>query len=130
MKTSSLLAAVPVVFLACSTADNFGPVCTQEFRPGLAVYVNDSVTNTPAASGASLVTRDGAYKDSVAFPAGQPDRDPQPLYSAGERPGTYQVTVTKPGNLPWTKTNVVVTANECHVNTVTLTARLVATTPH
>jgi hypothetical protein len=108
--------------VACSGSTS--PVCTQEFRPGIAVYVNDSLTNAGIASGASLVVREGTYKDSVAAPNGRPDLDNSPLFAAGERAGTYQVTVTKTGYAGWVKSNVRVTANECHVNTVTLTALL------
>jgi hypothetical protein len=108
--------------VACSGSTS--PVCTQEFRPGIAVYVNDSVTHAGIASGASLVVRDGSYKDSVAAPDGRPDLNTSPLFAAGERAGTYQVEVTKTGYAVWMKSDVRVTANECHVNTVTLTALL------
>ena len=108
--------------VACSGSTS--PVCTQEFRPGIAVYVNDSSTNAGIASGASLVVREGTYKDSIAAPNARPDLDNSPLFAAGERAGTYQVTVTKTGYAGWVKSNVRVTANECHVNTVTLTALL------
>ncbi len=127
MKSFLTLAIVALALSGCSRSSATGPLCTAEFRYGLAVYVNDSLTNTPAASGASLVVRDGTFKDSVAWPAGRPDLNTAPLASAGERAGTYQVTVTKPGNLPWTMNDVRVTANQCHVNQVKLTARLVAT---
>lgn len=126
VKTFSTL-VIAVVLLGCSSSP-MEAVCTLEFRYGLVVYVNDSLTNTPVASGASLVVRDGSYKDSVAYPAASPDLNALPLASAGERAGTYQVTVTKPGNLPWSMNNVRVTANQCHVNQVKLTARLVPTT--
>ena len=120
--------AVALYLAACSSSKSTGMACTEEFRYGLAVYVNDSLTNTPIASGASLVARDGTYKDSVAFPSARPDLDPYALNSAGERAGTYQLTVTRPGYLPWSKNNVRVTANVCHVNGVSVTARLVPTT--
>ncbi|HJQ12600.1 MAG TPA: hypothetical protein VJ840_16325 [Gemmatimonadaceae bacterium] len=123
VKVASVPILIAVLFSGCS--NSIETACTQEFRPGLIVYVNDSLTNTPGASGASLVARDGSFKDSVAYPSGRPDLDASPLYSAGERPGTYQITVTKTGNLPWSMNNVRVTANQCHVNQVTLTARLV-----
>ena len=127
MKTLSALAMIVVALLGCSSSP-IDAVCTLEFRYGLVVYVNDSLTNTPVASGSSLVARDGSYKDSVAYPAGRPELNALPLVSAGERAGTYQVTVTKPGNIPWSMNNVRVTANQCHVNEVKLTARLVPTT--
>jgi hypothetical protein len=108
---------------ACSAAST-SPVCTQEFRPALMVYVKDSLTNTGTASGASLIVREGTYKDSVAFPNGKPELNDLNLNAAGERAGTYQVAVSKPGYATWIKSNVRVTKNECHVNTVQLTALL------
>jgi hypothetical protein len=108
--------------VACSGSTS--PVCTLEFRPGLAVYVKDSVTRAGVASGASLVVREGSYKDSVAAENSRPDLDNSPLLAAGERSGTYQVTVLKPGYAAWLQSNVRVTNNKCHVNTVNLTALL------
>jgi hypothetical protein len=108
---------------ACSAAST-SPICTQELRPALMVYVKDSLTNTGTASGASLVARDGTFKDSVAFPGARSDLDNLNLNAAEERAGTYVVTVSKPGYATWIKSNVRVTKNECHVNTVQLTALL------
>ena len=108
--------------VACSGSTS--PVCTLEFRPGVAVYVKDSLTSAGVASGASLVVREGSYKDSVAAPDSRPDLDDSPLFAAGERAGTYQVTVLKPGYAAWLQSNVRVTSNRCHVNTVNLTALL------
>jgi hypothetical protein len=108
--------------VACSGSTS--PVCTDEFRPGLVVFVKDSVTRAGVASGASLVVREGSYKDSVAAPDSTPFLDNLSLDAAGERSGTYQVTVLKRGYATWLKSNVRVTSNVCHVNTVTLTALL------
>jgi hypothetical protein len=109
---------------AVACAGSTSPVCTQEFRPGVVVYVKDSLTKAGVASGASLVVREGSYKDSVAAMNSSPDQDNFPLSAAGERSGTYQVTVLKPGYATWLQSNVRVTSNVCHVNTVTLTALL------
>jgi hypothetical protein len=43
---------------------------------------------------------------------------------AYEKPGTYEVTVQQTGYRLWTRTNVQVTRDECHVQTVSLTALL------
>jgi len=117
----TLLAAV-----GCSGSPS--GVCTMEFRYGLSVYVKDSLTGTAIASGASLVARDGAFKDSVSAPSGIPELNALPLLTAGERAGTYQVSVSKPGYLPWLRSNVRITANECHVNPTSVTALLQPTT--
>ncbi len=44
--------------------------------------------------------------------------------AAGERAGTYDVTIRRPGYSSFSQTGVVVTKNECHVNPVRLEARL------
>ena len=95
-----------------------------EFRYGLSVYVKDSLTGSAIASGASLVVRDGAFTDSVSHPSGTPELNAFPLLTAGERAGTYQISVSKPGYLQWSRSNVRITANECHVNPVSVTALL------
>lgn len=41
---------------------------------------------------------------------------------AYEKPGTYAVTVEQTGYRLWTRGNVPVTRDECHVQTVSLTA--------
>ena len=122
--TKIFVAWCPILIGAAACSGSTSPVCTTEFRPGITVYVNDSLTNAGIASGASLVVRDGSYKDSVAAPDGRPDLNSSPLFAAGERAGVYQVEVTKTGYAGWVKSDVEVTANQCHVNTVTLTARL------
>ena len=99
-------------------------VCTAELRFGVVVRVTDSVTARPAASGSTLVIREGTYVDSMSIPAARPDLDELTFGGAGERAGTYTVTVTKSGYRPWTRTGVRVTKGECHVNQVQLEARL------
>ena len=99
-------------------------VCTLELRSGVSVSVRDSTTGAFAASGAKLVVRDGAYADSVSLPATPGATDAMSLGGAGERPGVYSLTVTKPGYRDWVKTGVRVTKGDCHVNTVALTALL------
>lgn len=104
--------------------------CTTDFRFGLVVYVQDSVTGAWAASGARLLTEDAKGVADAgdqyfsAFPADRPELDPQPLLGAGERAGTYRVTVRKAGYADWVRTGVRVTEDECHVRQVELLARL------
>lgn len=96
--------------------------CSAVYIFAIQVYVQDSVSRAMTASGAQLIVRDGAYTDSVSF--NQPGTDSQPLEAAGERPGTYTVTVRKSGYQDWTRSNVQVSKGECHVQTVTLTSLL------
>jgi hypothetical protein len=99
--------------------------CTADLRFGLIVTVVDSLTNAPPAS-ATLIARTAAAVDSVGphspLPTGQ--GAVLVLSAAPERPGTYDLTVRAAGYRDWTRTGVRVTADECHVRRVELTARL------
>ena len=99
-------------------------VCPSDFRYALAVTVQDSATGAYAASGARLVVREGVYADSTEYPPGRPELNREPLQAAGERAGTYEVAVRKAGYMDWVQHGVAVDANECHVETRRLTARL------
>jgi hypothetical protein len=97
--------------------------CTEEVRPGIRVEVRDSVTGEPAAAGARLIARDGAYADtSDQLPA--PYTDPLSLRAADERAGWYDVSVEKTGYRDWRRRPIRVTKDRCHVRTVQLRVRL------
>ena len=120
-----LLAVALLTIGGCDLLDNkLGVDCTDNFVFGLEVAVQDSSTGAPAASGAQLIAQDGAWADTVGFPPTRPDLDALPLVGAGERAGTFTVTVRKAGFRDWQRSGIVVTADECHVHTVELTARL------
>ncbi len=97
--------------------------CTAEARPGLSVTVLDEPTARPLLTGVTVTARDGAHAESVTTSFGG-------LYSlAYERPGRYDLTVTHADYRPWTRTGVVVLADDCHVITVGVTASLTPATP-
>ena len=98
--------------------------CSTDYVYAVNVQVKDSVSNAMSASGAQMIARDGIYVDSVSAAANRPEVDALPLHAAGEREGTYTVTVRKSGFRDWTRANVQVTKGECHVNAVNLTALL------
>lgn len=99
-------------------------MCTADFRFGISVQVQDSVTGAWIGSGATLIARDGAYVDSVTGPFGRPDADDAALATAGERAGTYDLVVRHDGYRPWSRTGVKVEADECHVHPVSILARM------
>ena len=93
--------------------------CTDELYPGIALELQDSVTGYRTGVGATVIAVDGAYADTgMTFPGNAI------FYMAHERAGTYSVTAELSGYQKWTKTGVVVTKDECHVRTVSMTARL------
>lgn len=120
----ALLPLAALAVGACDVLDSPDVICTANFVFGLVVTVQDSASGAPSASGAQLIAQEGAYADTAGFPPNRPDLDTLPLVGAGERPGTYTVTVRKSGFHDWVRSGLVVTADECHVHPVQLTARL------
>lgn len=114
--SSSLVTGI-VVLGACNASESL-TVCTREARPGIVLEVRDSLTGAPAASGALAIAQAAAFADTLRG---------TDLFLSGalERPGRYDVTVTKSGYRPWAAANVQVTQGLCHVETVTVQARLV-----
>jgi hypothetical protein len=87
--------------------------------PPLAVRAGDRIDDAHRHGG----ERDGAYADSSGAET-EPGLQVDALVAAIERPGTYEVTVSKPGYRDWTQSGVRVTDGECNVRTANLTARL------
>ncbi len=110
--------AVGAVVAGC---DSFTGVCTTDFRFGIVVEVRDAVSGAPAADGARLIVRDGDYVETVDAP---PTPSSTFLQAAGERVGRYDVTVQKPGYAEWTRTDVQVLRDGCHVTQIRLDAQL------
>lgn len=89
-----------------------------QFVYGISATVTDATTGANITAGSHLVAREGKYVDSVSAGPGSF------LAAAGERAGTYDVRIGRPGHSSFSRTGVVVTRNECHVNPVLLEARL------
>lgn len=117
----ALTIAALAFMVGCYGGDPSGPiVCTDQFVYGLTVTVRDQVTTVPKADDATMTLREGAYEEVVTD-----SWDGTSLSGAGERAGTYSVTVEHVGYESWTRSGVVITADECHVIPVSLTAELI-----
>lgn len=116
-RRSALLVTALVASAGCSVVDPIA--CTDEARPGITVTVQDSITGGSVGGGGLIKATDGFYLSEAATFAGI---DSYGL--AFERAGTYTVTVQQPNYQTWTRTGVRVTKGQCHVNTVTILARL------
>lgn len=103
-----------------------GLICTAEARAAVNLRIQDSASGAGIAAGTTVVLRDGAFVDSLSIPADRTDLNDQPLSTMNtyERAGRYDITVRRNGYATWTRSGVVVTAGECHVNAVTVVARL------
>ena len=124
-----MLAIRASIFLVAASAVGCGDIlsthsCTLELVSAINVQVRDSVSGSMIASGAQLFVRDGTYADSASHPANRPELDSFSLKVAGERAGTYTVTVRKLSYRDWTRSNVQVTRDACHVIPANLTALL------
>jgi hypothetical protein len=94
------------------------PSCTMNEVAGIVLFIVDS-TDGPFRGPVATTLRDGAFSQTIAFPAtyGLDHR-----YLAYERPGTYSITLEAPGYKTWRRDNVVVTSERCHVKPVSVTA--------
>ena len=124
MKRPYLVGLFTVVVVACTTRTPETPpaggvICTMEARAGLTVEIVDSTSGAPAADGAKVLAVSAATRDSASGTAGV-----STVSLAYERAGTYTVTVTRPGYRTWSRSNVEVTRDQCHVIPVRLVARL------
>lgn len=91
-----------------------GIFCSQVYVYGIVIHVIDP-SGHPIQN-AQAVIQDGSYQETLS-PVGEPSENG--LYQgAGERPGTYELTVSAPGYVPQTFENLVVTGGVCHVDTV------------
>jgi|TARA_B110000263_G_scaffold221453_1_gene209939 hypothetical protein len=114
------LALIFPVVLSC---DDFfsedlatGPVmCTKEMRAGIVLAVVDGLTGNPALSGSTITLQDQSYVETLS---------PGSSAGAWERKGNYDVIISHPDYLTWLRQNVLVTADECHVQTVKIRAEL------
>ena len=108
----------------CSCGGDEEPVCTASVVPALSIRVLDDATGSEAACGATATVTDGSFSQVVQAPvSGRCDEGM--LSAAAERAGTYAVVVSKAGYQDFVATNIIVGANRCHVETVTVTARMV-----
>lgn len=114
---------IRLLFLALVVGANAcGKVCDAILLPGLNITVVDGATGTPFAGDVTVIATEGSYTETInppALPAG-----PRLASLAYERPGTYRIEVQAPGYVTWVATNVRVTHDGCHVETVELTAEL------
>jgi hypothetical protein len=94
------------------------PSCTLDARAGLALTVVDSMTGQPITSPSLVIAQAATFADT-----GHSFNGPT-YYLLFERAGTYDVTVNHSDYHIWHRTGVVVTADRCHVQRVTMTAAL------
>lgn len=121
MKSIGLVSLVALFLIGCPSVMD-GVICTEIFVYGLNVTVTDG--NGDPVSGATLTLVEGDYTEIMIEidPMGQLG-----VYvGAGERAGTYSLTIEADGFALVTIDDIAIDADECHVIPVGLTLSLTA----
>ena len=105
---------------SCEDNDDNQIFCTDQFVYGLNVIVLDSSTGNPIFQDIEVKAVDGTYQEILELvPSSE-----YAFVGAGERAGTYVVTITKAGYQTYTSAPIVLTRDECHVIPQSLTVNL------
>lgn len=107
-----LLLCTPLLLaIGCESSDD-QIYCTDEFVYGLHVTVLDAGNGQPMADGVTVTAVQGSYHEVLYNLTGLDST----FYGAGERIGSYTLTVAKDGYHTYTTpTPIGVPANVCHV---------------
>ena len=102
MRSAAVL--LTIGFLLGCSGDNAAPSgrCMAALSIAVIVAVDDSLSGASVVDNAYGVAQSGSYVDSLRVSG------PPPVLLGGNRVGTYQVTVERPGYRPWTRNGVVV----------------------
>ena len=99
-------------------------VCTDQIVPGIVIKVQNAATGAPVTDSADVQVTDGSYVETYRY-LGPPNQQlTGTITAAGERAGTYGISVRKIGFAPYDTAGVRVTKDVCHVHTVTVVASL------
>jgi hypothetical protein len=133
-----LPAAIAALMIGACVSDPIDPAagalgqepvgCTMEGWPSVLVQLSDE-RGAPAAWGATLILRDGAFADTVTHPW---TPDGGSIGAGNRRPGTFTATLSKPGYHALVIPGIHVPAGPCgatHMVTVQGTIRLRADAP-
>jgi hypothetical protein len=109
---------------ACSNSGPTGVACSQVYVYGISLKVQNAVTGARITDSTAVQIKDGGYVESYNYlgPADQPTSGV--LSVAGERAGTYNISIRKDGFAPYDTAGIKVTRDVCHVHGVQVTANL------
>lgn len=97
-------------------------ICTEEFVSGLHINVFDQETGLNSACGVTVSIQDGDYTEVLTNDSEGTCSENFIFLAAGEKAGTYDISIIKDDYLEWTQYDTEVTNNICHVNPVTVNA--------
>jgi len=117
--TALLASGVMLLLVGCPSFPD-GVICTDIFVYGLNATLTDSEGNP--VTGATLTLSQGDFTETMM--EWDAATSPGVYVGAGERAGTYTLSIEGDGFDPATVNDIVVTADECHVIPVNLTVPL------
>lgn len=117
MTRAVLLSIVALMVCGTQCPNIPWPVCTLEFVYGVQVELTDAETGEPV-SDATLVLTEGTYTETME------EIMPGQYVGAGERKGTYDLTVEAEGYNSESRSGIEVDADLCHVIPVRLEIEL------
>lgn len=105
-------------------SDNRQLACTSEAVFGINISVLNASSRQFIGCDASVIIKDGSYYKKIDNLAGPNCSESFVFSGAQERTGTYDIIVQKQGFDDWYQDGLVVTANSCHVNSISIDAFL------
>lgn len=96
--------------------------CVEQVVFGINISVLDSATREYNGCGASVIIKDSDFYKKIDNPDVAGCRNDFIFAAAPERKGRYDIIVQKDGFKDWYQDDVIVTANQCHVNSVSIDA--------
>lgn len=112
-----------LLLVACHSDSDDEINCTDDVVPGIAITVIDDVTEEVISCGATVILQDSDYEEEITDTSSSCNASTQ-LLGAYEREGFYNITVRKDGYEYWYAYDIEVSADICHVQQVSIEARL------
>lgn len=120
-KLCLFLFCISLLLITSCQSNNDDPiVCTDQYVYGLTIIVLDATTGNPIFQDVEVKAVDGAYQEILQLVPGLE----YTFVGAGERTGTYTITVTKEGFQTYTSVPITLTSDACHVIPQSLTVHL------
>lgn len=111
MKSKKIITMITVLtlFFGCKEEKNI-TICTLEFVYGINITLINADTSDAIIDDVKVVIKDGNYEEIITN-----IESSTPFFGAGERAGTYIVTITSNKYKTFISDPIIVEANECHV---------------
>jgi hypothetical protein len=121
MKSKYLIAIVSFMLMLSSCEDNESEniICTLNFVNGLDISLIEKSTGNIITGNVKIVAEDDNYTETM-----QSSENNASFTGAGERKGTYILTVTSDNYKTFISESITVNADECHVFTESRTFEL------